>query len=64
MLKVTRSAGRRSDGKNTVLLADGLIKIVVDKVQGNQVHLSIEAPRDINILRAELLRATQSAQVQ
>lgn len=63
MLKVTRSAGRRADGKNTVLLADGLIKISVDKIQGNQVHLSIQAPRDINIIRAELLRATPSAQV-
>lgn len=63
MLKVTRSAGRRADGKNAILLADGLIKISVDKIQGNQVHLSIQAPRDINIIRAELLRATPSAQV-
>jgi carbon storage regulator CsrA len=64
VLKVTRSAGKRKDGKNCVLIADGLIKIVVDKVQGNQVHLSIEAPKDINIVRAELVRllhATPSA---
>lgn len=56
MLKVTRTAsnGRNVAGKDIVVIADGLITIRIDRVSGCQVHLSIEAPRDITILRGEL----------
>lgn len=66
-LKITRTSceGRDLAGRDTLLIADGMIAIKVDKVSGKQVHLSIDAPRDIDIVRAELARimhATPSAQ--
>lgn len=61
MLKITRTARPDAGLKNAIDIADGLIKIRIDRVQGNQVHVSIEAPRDIKIMRAELLHASPSA---
>ena len=37
-------------------IADGLITITVTEVVRNQVKISINAPREIKILRSELLR--------
>ncbi len=36
------------------------IKITIVKVERNQVRIGIEAPRDVTILRDELLEAAQS----
>lgn len=53
MLVVTRS---KRPGKNTILLADGMIKIIVSEVKANgEVKLAIECPRDIDIKRAEIV---------
>jgi sRNA-binding carbon storage regulator CsrA len=57
MLKITRTARPDAGDKGVIDIADGLIRIRVDRVQGNQVHVSIEAPRDIKIMRAELLQS-------
>ena len=54
MLVVTRS---KRAGKNTILLADGMIKIIVSEVKANgEVKLAIECPRDIDIRREEVAK--------
>ena len=48
MLVLTRSVGER------LFIQDGLIKIQVLEVKGNQVRIGIEAPKDIAIHREEV----------
>ncbi|PIZ04777.1 MAG: carbon storage regulator [Gammaproteobacteria bacterium CG_4_10_14_0_8_um_filter_38_16] len=48
MLVLTRSIGER------LFIQDGLIKIQVLEVKGNQVRIGIEAPKDITIHREEV----------
>lgn len=62
MLKLRRSARGVKPGHNTLLIADGLIKIIIERVEGTQVYLAIDAPRDIDIMRAEVTYASRSAQ--
>ena len=47
MLILTRKAGE------TIKLGDDIV-ITVTQVRGAQVHIGIDAPRDINIRRGEL----------
>lgn len=37
-------------------IANGLIKVTVTEVARNQVKISIDAPREIKVMRSELLR--------
>ncbi len=37
------------------------IKITIVKVERNQVRIGIEAPRELTVLRSELLKAVQEA---
>ena len=48
MLCLSRKAGER------IVIGDS-IEITVIKVQGNRVRIGIEAPKDINIVRQELI---------
>lgn len=48
MLHLTRNVGE------SVLIADGTIKITITEIQGRQVKLSIDAPRDVDVFREEL----------
>lgn len=48
MLVLTRSVGER------LFIQDGVIKIQVLEVKGNQVRIGIEAPKDIAIHREEV----------
>jgi carbon storage regulator len=47
MLVLTRKEGE-------AIVIGGEVKIIVSKVAGNRVSISIEAPKDVKILRAEL----------
>ena len=49
MLTITRKCGER------ILIGDDIM-IVVKRVQGGQVRLGIDAPRDVTISRAEIQR--------
>ncbi len=42
-----------------LILGDGEIRIVVLSVQGEQVKLGIEAPRNISVMREELFRTQE-----
>lgn len=59
MLVLTRSVGER------LFIQDGVIKIQVLEVKGNQVRIGIEAPKDIAIHREEVFDRikTESADV-
>lgn len=48
MLVLTRSVGER------LFIQDGLVKIQVLEVKGNQVRIGIEAPKEIAIHREEV----------
>jgi len=48
MLLLTRRIGE------SVMIGDG-VQVRVMSVQGNQVRLGIDAPREVTILRSELL---------
>ncbi len=43
------------------IVIGGRIKVTVLKVQGGQIRLGIEAPKDILITREELTRSTVTA---
>ena len=43
----------KGDGRDTVTLADGMIRIVVKQVRGQEVQLLISAPKDIDIKLGE-----------
>jgi carbon storage regulator len=53
MLVLTRRPGQ------SILIGDG-VELVVVRVEGDRVVLGIEAPRDIRVVRAELLRAVEA----
>ena len=48
MLVLTRSVGER------LFIQDGLIKIQVLEVKGNQVRIGIEAPKEVAVHREEV----------
>lgn len=50
MLALTRKIGER------IIIGDNIILTVVD-IKGESVRLSIDAPRDIKILRGEIFEA-------
>ncbi|OGT44953.1 MAG: carbon storage regulator [Gammaproteobacteria bacterium RIFCSPHIGHO2_12_FULL_38_11] len=54
MLVLTRSVGER------LFIQDGLIKIQVLEVKGNQVRIGIEAPKEIAIHREEVFDRIKS----
>lgn len=54
MLVLTRKA------KQSIRIADG-ITIRVVRIKGSTVQLGIEAPKDVQIVRSELLAKTESA---
>ena len=54
MLVLTRSVGER------LFIQDGVIKIQVLEVKGNQVRIGIEAPKDIAIHREEVFERIKS----
>lgn len=54
MLVLTRSVGER------LFIQDGVIKIQVLEVKGNQVRIGIEAPKDIAIHREEVFDRIKS----
>lgn len=45
-----------------IRLMDGTIRIVVLEVQGDQVRLGFDAPKDIDILREEIFHAQKENQ--
>ncbi len=47
MLVLTRKYGES-------IVIDGIIKVTVEKIKGNRIRLSFDAPRDIEIVRGEL----------
>jgi carbon storage regulator len=51
MLVLTRKVNE------ALLIEDGTIRVVVLSVQGDQVKLGIEAPRDVSIMREEIVQA-------
>lgn len=51
MLVLTRKVNE------ALLIEDGTIRVVVLSVQGDQVKLGIEAPRDVSIMREEVVQA-------
>ncbi|MCX7120417.1 MAG: carbon storage regulator CsrA [Gammaproteobacteria bacterium] len=54
MLVLTRSVGER------LFIQDGIIKIQVLEVKGNQVRIGIEAPKEIAIHREEVFDRIKS----
>ncbi|MCX7126040.1 MAG: carbon storage regulator CsrA [Gammaproteobacteria bacterium] len=54
MLVLTRSVGER------LFIQDGLIKIQVLEVKGNQVRIGIEAPKEVAVHREEVFNRIQS----
>ena len=46
--------------EESIMIGDG-IEIMVTKIQGGQVHLGITAPRDVQILRKEMLDSAEVA---
>lgn len=55
MYKIKRKPSyiSKGDGRDTILLADGLIKIIVTRVDNQEVSISIDCPRDIRITPAD-----------
>jgi carbon storage regulator len=53
MLVLTRRPGQ------SIMIGEG-IELVVVRVEGDRVVLGIEAPREIRVVRAELLRAVEA----
>jgi carbon storage regulator len=52
-LVLTRIANR--DGQDTIRIGDDIL-ITVSDIRGNQVRVTVDAPRDVHILREELFR--------
>lgn len=50
MLVLNRKKGER------IFIGDGLIKITVNKINGDSVSISIDAPRDVTVDREEVAR--------
>ena len=53
MLVLTRRPGQ------SILIGDS-IELVVVRIEGDRVVLGIEAPREIRVVRSELLRAVEA----
>ena len=53
MLVLTRRPGQ------SIMIGEG-VELVVVRIEGDRVVLGIEAPREIRVIRAELLRAVES----
>ncbi len=53
MLILRRKAGE-------ALVIDGSIKITVTEIDGDGVRLAIDAPREVPVLREELLQAAEA----
>jgi len=53
-LQIYPSSNLDPDTTIAELFKDGPIEIHVSKVQGNQVRLSLKAPRSLTIMRTEL----------
>jgi carbon storage regulator len=53
MLVLTRRPGQ------SIIVGDG-IELVVVRVEGDRVVLGIEAPREVRVVRSELLRAVET----
>ena len=53
MLVLTRRPGQ------SIMIGDG-IELVVVRIEGDRVVLGVDAPREIRVVRAELLRAVES----
>lgn len=45
----------------SIVIANGVIRIVVIEIRGDKVRLGIEAPKDIDVHRFEIWEAIQSA---
>ncbi|MGO9113864.1 MAG: carbon storage regulator CsrA [Thermoguttaceae bacterium] len=43
---------------NESIVIDGGIKITVVEIRGNQIRLGIEAPKEVGIMREELVLST------
>jgi carbon storage regulator CsrA len=50
MLVLSRKVGQ------SVEVGHGLVKVTVKRVRGNQVQLVFDAPRELTIIRSELLK--------
>jgi len=48
---------------NESIIIDGGIKITVMEIRGNQIRLGIEAPREVGVMREELIVAATSPMV-
>ncbi len=53
MLVLTRRPGQ------SILVGDG-IELVVVRIEGDRVVLGVDAPREVRVVRAELLRAVEA----
>lgn len=50
----------RKNGE-TILLAGGLIVLTVSAIKGNRVVIGVDAPKDIDVVRGELLNGSEAA---
>ena len=48
---------------NESIIIDGGIKITVVEIRGNQIRLGIEAPREVGVMREELVVAATNEMV-
>ena len=48
---------------NESIVIDGGIKITVVEIRGNQIRLGIEAPREVGVMREELVVAATKEMV-
>lgn len=53
MLVLTRRPGQ------SIVIGEG-IELVVVRIEGDRVVLGVEAPREVRVVRAELLRAVET----
>jgi carbon storage regulator len=57
LLVLSRKPGQMID------IADGVIKLTIVEIRGNVVRLGFAAPRDIAILRTEVLEREQETEL-
>ncbi len=48
---------------NESIVIDGGIRITVVEIRGHQIRLGIEAPREVGVMREELVLATANERV-
>ncbi len=56
MLVLTRRVGE------TLVIADGLIKVAVLGIKGNQVRIGVHAPKEVSVYRDEIYQRIQEQQ--